>query len=677
MKTGEIVLKIILFFTFLSFSLLITARIKIIDHNLLDYKTEPGDNFYQFVNGKSIKNIRIPDSMGKWGSINELVERNNKKIRYLFDQIIKNNKNRSGYKKKIFDLYKTGLNKKKINSSGLISLKPELKMIEGINNTDHLLKTIIHFQKIGINTVFDIFSDKDRTGRDLNIPWLYQPELTLPDKSYYIKNNKRFIEIRKKYKLFISRVFQLSGEKKVISDYIAGMIIDMEKTFANFMMNLNERQNPVSTCNIISITELQQLSRGINWGQYFKMMDIPVKFMINVSQPGYFKKLGELINEYSIEKWKYLLKWKLINYAAPFLNNRFVKENFKFFGKFLKGERSLPDHKEIVINKINRIMGDAIGHEFIDKYYNAESVNKVMVIFQNLKKVFRKRIMNLHWMENKTRLKAIEKLNDLKIKAGYPKKWIDYSSLEIKDDYFIRNIFRINKFNFKNDISTIGNPVDRSKWNISPQSINAYYSPYLNEIVIPAAILEPPFFYKDHDNAINYATIGIVIAHEMTHAFDNYGKLFDKEGNLKNWWSDNDNIKFNALCDKLTDQYNEYFISGTIHLNGKITLAENIADIGGLTISFNAFRSLLPEVLAGRKNGLFSDEQRFFIAYAQLWQERMRKKTILVKNETSVHPPGKYRTLGPLSNFSPFYKAFNVKKKNKMFRNIRDRIIIW
>lgn len=677
MKTGEIVLKIILFFTFLSFSLLITARIKIIDHNLLDYKTEPGDNFYQFVNGKSIKNIRIPDSMGKWGSINELVERNNKKIRYLFDQIIKNNKNRSGYKKKIFDLYKTGLNKKKINSSGLISLKPELKMIKGINNTDHLLKTIIHFQKIGINTVFDIFSDKDRTGRDLNIPWLYQPELTLPDKSYYIKNNKRFIEIRKKYKLFISRVFQLSGEKKVISDYIAGMIIDMEKTFANFMMNLNERQNPVSTCNIISITELQQLSRGINWGQYFKMMDIPVKFMINVSQPGYFKKLGELINEYSIEKWKYLLKWKLINYAAPFLNNRFVKENFKFFGKFLKGERSLPDHKEIVINKINRIMGDAIGHEFIDKYYNAESVNKVMVIFQNLKKVFRKRIMNLHWMENKTRLKAIEKLNDLKIKAGYPKKWIDYSGLEIKDDYFIRNIFRINKFNFKNDISTIGNPVDRSKWNISPQSINAYYSPYLNEIVIPAAILEPPFFYKDHDNAINYATIGIVIAHEMTHAFDNYGKLFDKEGNLKNWWSDNDNIKFNALCDKLTDQYNEYFISGTIHLNGKITLAENIADIGGLTISFNAFRSLLPEVLAGRKNGLFSDEQRFFIAYAQLWQERMRKKTILVKNETSVHPPGKYRTLGPLSNFSPFYKAFNVKKKNKMFRNIRDRIIIW
>lgn len=654
-----------------------TGHFKVIDQDLLDFRIKPGDDFYQFVNGKSISNTIIPDSMGKWGNINKLLESNNKKIKKIFDEIVTNHSIESVHKKIIYDLYKTGYDEKKINSSGLLPIKPELNLVNSINNADQLLNTIIHFQKNGIDTLFDIFADKNRKGRNVIIPWIYQPELTLPEKNYYIKNSLRFIKIRKAYKLYISGLFQLSGESRLNSEFMAGIIINMERELAEISMSIHDRLNPGSTCNIMTINELQKLSPGFNWKKYFSSMGIPVKFQINVSQPDYFRRFGILIKKTSIENWKYLLKWRLLNFTAPFMGSKFVKLNFKFFGKFLKGEKSQNPHKEKIINKVNSILGEAVGQEYIKKYFNASSKFRIEEIFSNLKLAFHKRILTLEWMENNTRLKAIEKLNALKIKTSHPETWIDYSGLIIKNDYFIRNIFRVNQFKLKREFTAIGSPVNRKRWNISPQTVNAYYSPYLNEVVIPAALLEPPFFFIDQDDAVNYGTIGVVIAHEMTHAFDNYGKMFDMSGNLKNWWSENDNIQFKILSDKLIDQYNNYFITKSIHVNGKFTLTENIADIGGLTISYYAFRSILADELSGTKIDGFTPEQKFFIAYAQLWEEKVREKVAIIKHDTEEHPPGKFRTLGPLSNFSPFYKAFKVIQGNKMYRKNQDRILVW
>ena len=436
-------------------------------------------------------------------------------------------------------------------------------------------------------------------------------------------------------------------------------------------------RDPKATYNKMPVAKLDELAEGYDFAAYFKNVGLTDPGEINVAQPDFFKEIGKVVPETSIDDWKHYFRWNLIRRAAAYLGDAFVNENFNFYGAFLSGKKELQPRWKRCLNATSGALGEALGQIYVKKHFPPKAKSRALALVMNLKDAFARRIKNLDWMSDITKKKALEKLDAFRVKIGYPDKWIDYSKLDISRDSYVMNYIRAEEFDFQRALAKANKPVDRDEWEMYPQTVNAYYQPLLNEIVFPAAILQPPFFNFKADDAVNYGAIGCVIGHEMTHGFDDQGRQYDKEGNMNDWWTREDEEKFNKRADVLVAQYDKFVVADDVHVNGKLTLGENIADLGGLMIAYDALNAAWEKNPPQTSIDGYTPAQRFFLSWGQVWRSNSRQKALLMRVKTDVHSPEKFRVNGPLSNLDIFYKAFGVKEGDALFRPENERAKIW
>ncbi|GAB4332996.1 MAG: M13 family metallopeptidase [Calditrichia bacterium] len=651
---------------------------KPLDPANMDLTVKPGDDFYRYANGTWLKNNPIPPEYSRWGSFEHLVEKNYKDLRSIFEEAAANTNAPKGSKiQKIGDFFATGMDTAKIESEGIEPIRPYLRKIDEIRDVKSLQNTITEFQKTGMGMLFHLFAEQDKKNSEMNIAWLYQGGLGLPDRDYYLEKDKRSQEIREKYVAHVQKMFELMGEQPEQAAKIAQKIMNFETRLAKASMTRLEQRNPQATYNPVSVKDLARKVRGWNWKIYFKTVGLEDPGTINLAQPEFFKNIGKMLVDESLDSWKLYLKWHLIHNTAEYLSSDFEKENFAFYGTVLSGQQKMKPRWKRVLQETSRSLGELVGQIYVEKFFPPEAKEKALALVMNLKDAFRERIKQLEWMSPVTKQRALAKLEAFNVKIGYPDKWIDYSALEIKRDAYVLNAMRAAAFEFQRSINKIGKPVDRTEWGMTPQTVNAYYHPFMNEIVFPAAILQPPFFNPNADDAVNYGAMGVVIGHEMTHGFDDQGRQFDENGNMNDWWTEEDAKRFKEEADKLVEQFNSFVVEDSFHVDGKLTLGENIADLGGLNIAYDALQKALKQNPQPEKIDGFTPEQRFFLSYAQVWRNNIRRENLLLRLKTDVHSPGEFRTNGPLMNMPQFYKAFGVKEGDKMYRPEADRIKIW
>ncbi|MFA6923686.1 MAG: M13 family metallopeptidase [Bacteroidales bacterium] len=651
-------------------------KAKAIDSKNMDLSVKPSENFFQYANGGWLKNNPVPANYGRYGSFDILQEDNLKKLKKIFDEASKKAKEfNKGDIYKIGAFYNTGMDTIKINKDGINPLKEEFDKINNIKTQSDLQNEIAYLHTIKINALFSIYADQDEKNSNMVILQLSQGGLGLGDRDYYSAKDEHSKNIRNEYLNHVAKIFILLGKKEKESKTDANTIMKIETKLATVSMNKIDRRDPNKTYNKKTFNELKKLAPSIDWNTYFTTIGIKTTGNINVNQPKFFEGISKLITSVCIDDWKTYLTWNLIRRSASYLSSDFEKENFRFYSTILSGTKEMKPRWERVINAANNAMGEEIGKLFVKEYFPPKAKDRIIEMVKNLKIAYKTRIKNLEWMGENTKKKALEKLDAMNFKIGYPVKWIGYSNLLVKADAYVLNFLRANNFNFKRDMNKINKPVDRTEWQMYPQIVNAYFNPTMNEIVFPAAILQPPFFFPDGDDAVNYGAIGAVIGHEITHGFDDQGRKYNKEGNLEDWWTAEDAKKFVKATDTLIKQFNNFIITDTMHVNGKLTLGENISDLGGLTVSYYALQNQL-KGKTKKIDGL-TPEQRLFLAYAQIWRQQIRKEEAIKRIKEDPHSPGIARVNATVINMPEFYKAFDIKLTDKGFRPPEKRAKIW
>ena len=649
-----------------------------IDINNIDKSVRPQDDFYQFVNGTWLKTNPIPETESRWGSFNELEKQNKAKLRIILDAASANKTAAPGSaQQKIGDFYTMAMDSVKLNAEGVKPLKMEFALIESVKNTDELMKEIGHLHTIGIGPLFGGYVDQDPKISTQYITQFYQGGLSLPDRDYYTKTDERSLGIQKAYVEHVTTMFTLLGDKPEVAAAEAKVVFDIETNLAKASMTKVELRDPEKSYNKRTIKELTELAPNINWQVYLNSVGFRNVNDCVVGQLEFFKEANRAVKEVSIADWKTYLRWNLIDGFAGKLSDNFVKEHFKFYGTTLNGIPSQKPRWKTSLEATDRSLGEVLGKLFVEKYFTETSRKRVGAMVENLITAFRVRINSRDWMSASTKAAAMTKLDKVMKKLGYPDKWRDYTPLEIKRDSYVENIIRANKFEFNYMANKLGKPIDRTEWGMTPPTINAYYNPALNEIVFPAGIMQPVFFNPDADDAVNYGIMGAIIGHELTHGFDDQGCQYDADGNLKNWWTPKDSANFKAKTDMLVKQFNNYVAIDDMHVNGELTLGENIADLGGLTISYYAYKKSLEGKPKPAPIDGYTGEQRFFMAWAQGWRGNMRDKALKNLVQTNPHSPGNFRENGAPSNMQEFYDAFGVKEGDKMYRPKSERAEIW
>jgi putative endopeptidase len=473
-------------------------------------------------------------------------------------------------------------------------------------------------------------------------------------------------------------MFGLLKDEPAVAEKNAKTVFDLETQLAKSSFTNVENQDPQKTYNKVTMDGLNKLAPNINWQSYFVKVGYPGFKEVNIYQPVFFKELSNMMKTVPVNDWKTFLRWQLINSTAAYLSKDFVDQNFDFYYRTLSGTEKMEPRWKLVLDATSGSLGESIGQLYVEKYFPPVAKQKMTDLVQNLKKALKVRIENLTWMSAQTKQEALAKLEKMGVKVGYPDKWRDYSTLKISSDSYVINILNSQAFEFRYTMDKVGKPVDPTEWGMTPQTVNAYYNPYRNEIVFPAGILQPPFFNMDADDAVNYGAIGMVIGHEMTHGFDNQGRQFDKDGNLRDWWTKEDSKSFEDHTAILVDQYNHYEVLDSAFVNGKLTLGENIADFGGLTVAYNAYKFSLEGKEAPKPIDNFTDAQRFFLSYGQIWRTNMRDAELRKRVKTDEHSPAKVRINGVVYNMPEFYAAFpDVKAGDKRFRAPEQRPVIW
>ena len=643
----------------------------------MDTTVNPGDNFYQYVNANWLKNNPVPEDKSYYGAFTELRDKSIEDQKKMINKLIKQKNKEGTNAQKIADFYSLGMDTNKINELGIKPLQKEFDAIESIKTTDNLIDGIAHLHSIGISAAYNFDAEQDLKNSEMVITWLDQGGLGLPDRDYYLEDTNRSKEIRKEYVKHIVKMFQLIGLNKDIATQNSLAIMDIETSMARASMSRLKRRNPNNLDHKMTMKELTDLTPNLNWKRYFSQIGLEKIDELNIASPKFISEINNMISEVSIDDWKIYLQWNLINRAANYLNSEIENEDFTFYVKVLSGQDKMKPRWERVLNSTNRAMGFAVGELYVEKYFPPESKERMLKLVMNLKEVLGERIQDLDWMEEKTKEKALEKLGKFNVKIGYPDKWRDYSKLAIENDSYVKNYLRANEFEFNRQLNKIGKPVDKDKWGMYPQTVNAYYHPLLNEIVFPAAILQPPFFYKDADDAVNYGAIGVVIGHEMTHGYDDSGRKFDSNGNLNDWWTKQDAEKFNKRTQVVVEQFNKFTVLDSFNVSGELTLGENLADYGGLTISFNAFMKTFDNKEKPGKIDGFTPEQRFFLSYAKVWRNNIRDKLAQRLIKEDVHSPGKYRVNGGVANIDAWYEAFNIQPEDELYVKKENRLSIW
>lgn len=653
-----------------------------INVSYMNTKISPSQDFFQYVNGTWLSKTEIPSDRTSWGSFNELIKKTDKDAMSILKEASKNPKYKSNTDQgKAVNLFATILDTVGRDKRGIEPLKPYLKKIDAIKTITDIQKYLIEMEPLGGSGFFGIYIGADEKNSSKNSVSLVTSGLGLPDKDYYTSDDKDSKEKRGKYEQHVARMMQFIGESPEKAKQSAAEILALETELSKPRLDRVESRDSRLQYNPMTVAELQKLTPSIKWDAYFTGLGLAKLDTVVVMEPRYMKALETVFKENKIAQWKEYLKWDLLNSAASQLSTPIETANFDFYSKTLRGAIKQLPREEKALQVVNVRIGEALGKLYVEKVFPAEAKTKAVDMIHNVITAYQNRINNLTWMSKDTKAKAIEKLNKISIKVGYPDKWKDYSALEIKSvaeggSYF-ENSKNLSKWNFKKNIEKLHKPVDKTEWHMSPQTVNAYYNPSYNEIVFPAAILQPPFYNYQADEAVNYGGIGAVIGHEISHGFDDSGARYNAEGNLVDWWTPEDLKQFTELGTKLADQYSALEPLPGIHVDGNFTLGENIGDLGGINAAYDGLQLYLK---ANGNPGLidgFTPEQRFYISWATVWRTKSRDEAIKNQVKTDPHSPGMYRAYVPIQNVDSFYDAFGIKKGDKMYVEPEKRVKIW
>jgi putative endopeptidase len=649
-----------------------------IDPNNMDTLVKPGNNFFEYANGGWLKANPIPEEYSRYGAFEILGKKNQKEIKAIIDELSAMSEVKKGSpEQQIRDFYNSGMDTVRIEELGYKPIQERLKEINAMQSTDDLIAMQAKLNFEGSMPVFALFGSPDDKDSKMVIAHLMQYGLGLPDRDYYTKDDERTNEIRAKYLEHLKRMFELIGYDENVAAQKAQSVMKIETRLAEASMTMLERRDPNATYNMYNREDLKKLMGAYDIGTYLTKLGIGTIDKVNVRQPKFFAEVGKMMEEVPMEDWIAYYEWNVTNSNANSLSSAFVDQNFDFYKRTLSGVDKMKPRWKRMISATNGNLGDPVGKMYVERYFPAASKERMLELVGNLKIALGESIQNLDWMSEQTKEKALEKLQAINVKVGYPDKWIDYSSVEITPDNFIQNTWNCNAFSYKRMLNKIGKPVDPTEWGMTPQTVNAYYNPNRNEIVFPAAILQAPFFSADADDAVNYGAIGVVIGHEMTHGFDDQGRLYDKDGNLKDWWTEEDAEKFKEKTQILVKQFDNFVVLDSLHVNGKLTLGENIADNGGLFISHAAL------LKSFEKNGEQKDidglnyDQRFFISYAQVWRQHIRPAELMRRLQEDVHSPGIARVNAGVANLPWWYEAFNVQPGDSLYIAPEHRAKIW
>ncbi len=641
----------------------------------LDTTVAPCTDFFDFAAGGFIKNNPIPESESRWGQFNALIERNNEKIKTILESFAGKDGLASGSEEQIIgDLYASGMDTAKIDADGLKHLQPLLDEIAAIQSLDDYFAKMAMFDFKGVQNPFGVYVSPDQKNSSMNVLYAGQSGTSLPDRDYYLKTDSTSVDIQNKYKAFVAQMLELAGSKNATAE--AEMIYNMEYKLAEAQMSRIDRRNPELTYNKMSVADLAATTPTIQWDTYFNGLNIAADTLI-VGQPDFLQKLDAWYQEVSIEDLKTYIRFKALNSYADQLPSGFEQAQFDFYSTTLRGTKKMKPRWRRTLNNMGG-MSEQIGHLFVNEHFSPESKERVSQMVEDLRAAYRDRIQQLSWMSDETKTKAIEKLNGFTYKIGYPDEWEDVSSLKISKDSYLQNIMNITEYRTKENYAELGQPVDKSDWFMGAHVVNAYYNPLFNEVVFPAGILQPPFYNPDADDAINYGGIGGVIGHEFTHGFDDKGSLYDVHGNLSNWWTDEDREAFDKLVQNVITQYDGYEALPGVNVQGALTVGENIADFGGLTLAYYAYqksREGKPEVepIDG-----FTPEQRIFMGWAQVWQTSQTEEFTRNQVMTDPHSPAHFRVIGPMSNMKEFEHAYGCGHSEGSFiRPDSTKIVIW
>ena len=643
----------------------------------LDRSASPTQNFYQFAIGGWLKNNPIPDDQTRWGAFTILAEENNRQLKKIIDEVSKNkNWSKGSAEQKIGDFYATGMDSARIEKDGYKPILPDLKTIDALQTKKDFVKYLAEMHLSGTGALFNFFVRDDAKKSSVMAPYLYQGGLGLPDVEYYTKDDNRSKEIREKYLQHVTNLFKLTDVDAGTASNYAQTILNIETQLAKASNTRLENRDPEKNYNKMTINNLKQIAGGFDWDLYFENLGVEGINLVIVSQPKFITAMSEMINQVPLNDWKIYLKWNVIRDAASALSSPFVNERFDFTQRYLAGAKAMPPRWKRIIGAVNGTMGELLGQIYVKEYFPPEAKARAQKIVSNILVAMRESIKGLEWMSEATKEQALIKLSKFGVKIGYPDKWKDYSALDIERDSYYKNLERAGKWARKVNLAKIGKPVEKAEWGMTPQTVNASYNPTRNEITFPAAILQPPFFNQYADDAINYGAMGAVIGHEISHGFDDQGRKYDAVGNIKDWWTKEDADKFKARAQKLINEYNNFVVIDTFKVNGALTIGENIGDLGGLTISFAAFKNT-DQFKKGEMIDGFTPAQRFFLGWAQVWATNSRSEALKLQVKTDVHSPSLQRVNGPLMNLPEFFKAFDVKPGDPM-RSPDDKIVkIW
>ncbi|MBX0331930.1 M13 family metallopeptidase [Pontibacter sp. HSC-14F20] len=643
----------------------------------MDLSVKPGNDFYTYANGVWLNNNPVPAKETRWGSFNQLRDFNIIAVRTILkDAAAKTSAPAGSVERRVGDFYAAAMDSAAIEKLGYTPIKSDLERIKGIQDVNGVLHEVATLRSTGAAApMFGFYVGQDRKNVEVMIPQLSQGGTTLPDRDYYLKNDARSTRIQDAYKTYITKLFTLTGTDEAAAKKNAETIFNIEKKMAAAQMARVEMRDPHKTYNKFAVADFSKTTPNMDWKQLMTELKVTGEDTILVNNPKFFTELNGMLTATPVADWQTYLQFNVLKSAAPYLSSDFVDANFAFT-QILSGQKVQTPRWQRMSQLTDGTIGELLGQLYVEKHFKPEAKARMDEMIANLIKAYEIRIKGLDWMSAETKDKALAKLATFRPKVGYPEKWKTYDGLEINRSAFFQNVRNAGQWGYNDMISQLGKPVDRTKWGMTPPTVNAYYSPVMNEIVFPAGILQFPFFDPNADDAVNYGGIGAVIGHEISHGFDDSGSQYDKDGNLRNWWTDTDRARFQEKADQLVAQYNGYTVLDSIHVNGKLTLGENIGDLGGLSAAYEAFK-MTKQGKGKKKIDGFTPDQRFFLAWAQVWRTNILPETAAQLILTDSHSPGMYRTIGAPVNMDAWYKAFNVKPGDKLYKSPEERIRIW
>jgi putative endopeptidase len=641
----------------------------------IDSSVQPGDNFFLYANGKWLKTATIPPTEARVGSSLEMYNRTKANIKTILEEAAASKAAAGSVDQKVGDFYASGLDSATIEKRGYDPVKPYLQQINAITDVNGIMKFEADQQRMGNGSLIGQYVGSDEKNSAVNIAVYVQSGLGLPDRDYYFKTDPSTQAVVKAYQTYLTKLFTLTGDDTTTASKNTTIVYNIEKQLAGSHRTNVELRDPESNYHKLAVAQLDQQMPVFGWKALLNNLNVHTD-SVNVSQPGYYTKLNDLLKTIPINDWKVYMRAHLLNNTATALSNNFVMADFDYAGKALTGQQQIKERWERVYKAVDGNIGEALGELYVKRFFTEDAKKRMLDLVNNLQTAFEGRINKLDWMSDSTKVKAKEKLHAFIKKIGFPDKWRDYGKVSVARDKYFENLVSASENEYNYQIAKVGKPVDRKEWGMTPPTINAYYNPTFNEIVFPAGILQYPYFDPTADDAMNYGGIGMIIGHEMTHGFDDQGAQYDKDGNLKNWWSKEDNEKFKAKGKSVAALYSTFTVLDSLHVNGELTLGENIADIGGIAIAYDAFKLTSQGKDTVKIDGLTPD-QRFFLSYAQGWRSKMKDEMVRQRINTDPHSPAMYRVMGPLMNFTPFYNAFNVKEGQWMYKPEAERIKIW